>query len=66
MAQDKPQCGSDANTETEYDLPLHVVGLCMLEYPSGDKIYRRLTMLLVLILGSSLLGMQTCKPDSHV
>ncbi|OAA81052.1 Fe(2+) transport protein 3 [Akanthomyces lecanii RCEF 1005] len=30
MAQDKPQCGSDASVTTEYNLPLHVVGLFLI------------------------------------
>ncbi|ATY63278.1 Fe(2+) transport 3 [Cordyceps militaris] len=30
MASEKPQCGSDVNTEAEYDLPLHVVGLFLI------------------------------------
>ncbi|KAM3485183.1 hypothetical protein MY8738_001431 [Beauveria namnaoensis] len=30
MAGDKPQCGSDDASTTEYDLPLHVVGLFLI------------------------------------
>ncbi|TQV96353.1 hypothetical protein V2A60_003230 [Cordyceps javanica] len=30
MANDKPQCGSDAAAGVEYDLPLHVVGLFLI------------------------------------